>query len=107
MIRVCKIFSEDRYVLPNLLLIADFPLITCSLQTLTNQIQYFVDCFVHNKFTVHVISIETNRYMYFHWFPIIDIIKFLCTTFENFTLLQNDPKLMSKIKKVSQSSALI
>lgn len=29
--------------------------------------------------------------MYFHWFPVIEIIQFLCTTFENFIFLENEP----------------
>lgn len=60
MIRFCKIYSEDRYILPNLLLVVDCPLITCSLQTLTSQIlalRWFFSAIDSHYFTVHVISI--------------------------------------------------
>lgn len=110
MIRFCKIYSEDRYILPNLLLLVDFPLLNNLFSTNSYQSDTSSSLiFFRKRFTLFHstcnFNIETNVYMYFHWFPVIEIIQFLCTTFENFIFLENEPNLMWKIKRVSQSSA--
>lgn len=89
MIRFCKIYSEDRYILPNLLSIVDFPLLnnlftTNSNQSDTSSSLIFFPQQIHSTCNF---NIETNVYMYFHWFSVIEIIEFLCTT--SFSLQMN------------------